>query len=108
MWQQMATFVALPLGLAVAVLAAPLLRQTLGALVGAAVVGAGVGILVLLGTGAAFASLVIGAMAFAFALLASSGRAARWVSRNGGSPALPSVAVRGRGVRFGGGASGTW
>lgn len=105
MWREWAIFAALPIGLGLAVVAAPLLKRALGALAGAAAVGAAAGGLVFVVTGAPFAALVVGAMAFAFALL-DNGHAGRWVSRIRGSP--PDEAGGGRGGSVGGGASGTW
>lgn len=104
MWREWAIFAALPIGLALAVLAAPLLKQALGALAGAAVVAAAAGALVAFVTGVPFAALVMGAMAFGFALL-GSGSAGRWVS---GVRAPPNDSGSGRGGRIRGGASGIW
>ncbi len=104
MWREWAIFAALPIGLGLTVIATPLLKQGLGALAGAGVVGVGAGALVAIATGVPFAALVVGAMGFAFGLL-SSGSAGRWVSRDRRLP--PDEAGRGRG-RVRGGASGSW
>lgn len=104
MWREWTMLAALPLGLAMAVVAAPALRRALGSLAGAAALGIAAGAVVWLVSSVPFAALVAGAMAFAFALL-GSGSVGRWVSR-ASSPA-PDGADRSR--RSGrGGASGSW
>lgn len=109
MWRELTTFAALPIGLALAALVAPWLRQMLGALIGAVAVGAGAGLLVWTMTRVSFVALVIGGMAFAFALLGSGAGRGRWASRGGGASSLPSgMPHRGSGGRPGGGASGSW
>jgi hypothetical protein len=103
MWREWAALAAVPIGLALAVFVAPVLRRTLGCLLGAAVVGIAAGALVFVVSGVPFAALVVGAMAFAFALI-GSGRAGRWVSRASGS--APQGIKDNAGER--GGASGSW
>lgn len=106
MWREWALFAALPIGLGLAAFAAPFLRRALGSLAGAAAVGLAAGALVVIVSGAWFAALVAGAMAFAFALL-DSGSAGRWVSRARSS--TPARDARGAGTGgLGGGASGSW
>jgi len=111
-------FAALPVVLIVAVFVAPLLRRLFGALFGSAAVGFGAGLVVWAVSSVLFASLLVGAMVFLFALLGIGGSPGRWVSRGGRSP-FPggfggSVGGRGGGFRGGGGrfggggASGGW
>jgi len=107
MWREWAIFAALPIGLGLAVLVAPFLRRSLGSLAGAAAVGLAAGALVLVATGVWFAALVVGAMAFAFALI-GGGSAGRWVSRARGSVLAPDGRDGAGGGGLGGGASGSW
>ena len=108
MWREWAIFAAVPVGLGLAALAAPFLRRALGSLAGAVAVSLAAGALVLIVTGVWFAALVVGAMAFAFALI-GSGSAGRWVSRARASALAPDGRDGGAGGRgLGGGASGSW
>jgi uncharacterized protein len=111
-------FSSLPIVIVLAVVAAPLFRRVLGSLFGAAAVGAGAGFIVWLVSSVLVASLLVGALVFAFALT-GRGRAGRWVSRRGRFGPLSGGfgggfgggrgGFRGGGGRFGGGgASGGW
>jgi uncharacterized protein len=112
-------FSSLPLIIVLAVVVAPLFRRLLGSLFGAAAVGAGAGFIVWLVSSVLVASLLVGALVFAFALT-SRGRAGPWVSRRGrfgplsggfggGFGRARGGGFRGGGGRFGGGgASGGW
>jgi uncharacterized protein len=117
-------FAALPVVLLVAVFVAPLLRRILGALFGSAAAGFGAGLIVFMLSNVLFASLIVGAMVFVFALVGIGGRTGRWASR-GGRAGFPGGfgggfgrggfggggggGFRGGGGRFGGGgASGGW
>jgi uncharacterized protein len=116
-------FAALPVVLLVAVFLAPLLRRMFGMLFGSAALGFGAGLIVWVVSSVLFASLVIGAVVFVFALLGIGGGPGRWVSRGGRMPFPGGFGgglgggfgrgggggFRGGGGRFGGGgASGGW
>lgn len=102
MWREWAIFAALPIGLGLAMLVAPVLKRTLGSLAGAAAVGVATGAFVWISTNVPLAALVAGAIAFPFALI-GTGSAGRWVSRAPSSTSARDGAGRGRG-----GASGSW
>jgi hypothetical protein len=107
MWREWTILAALPIGVGLAVLAAPFLRRALGALAGAVIVGLAAGAFVLIATSASFAALVVSAMAFTFALIGSGG-AGRWTSRARPSPLAPDERRGAGGRGLGGGASGHW
>jgi uncharacterized protein len=111
-------FTSLPLIVVLAVVVAPLFRRLFGSLFGAAAVGAGAGFIVWLVSSVLIASLLVGALVFAFALTAR-GRTGRWASGGGFGPLSGGFGggfgggrgggFRGGGGRFGGGgASGGW
>jgi uncharacterized protein len=111
-------FSSLPIVIVLAVVVAPLLRRLFGSLLGAAAVGAGAGFVVWLLSSVLVASLLVGALVFAFALT-SRGGPGRWASRGrfgpfaggfgGGFGGGRGGGFRGGGGRFGGGgASGGW
>jgi uncharacterized protein len=113
-------FAALPIVLVLAAFAAPLFRRLLGSLFGSAALGAGASVVVWLVSSALFASLVAGAIVFAFALTGVGSSGGRWASRGGGWGHMPGGfsgrgggsrggGFSGGGGRFGGGgASGGW
>ena len=113
-------FSALPIVLVLALVAAPVFRRLFGSLLGSAALGAGAGFVVWLLSSVLFASLVVGAMVFVFALTGIGGSGGRWASRSGGFGRMPGGfggrgggfgggGFRGGGGRFGGGgASGGW
>jgi uncharacterized protein len=110
-------FTALPVVFILAIFVAPLLRRVFGPLLGSAALGVGAGFIVWMLSSVLLASLVIGAMAFVFALLGVGGHSGRWASRGpmvfpggfGGSLGGRGGGFRGGGGRFGGGgASGGW
>ena len=111
-------FSSLPIVIVLAVVVAPLFRRLFGSLFAAAAVGAGAGFVVWLLSSVLVASLLVGALVFAFALT-GRGRPGRWASRGGFGPfsggfgggfgAGRGGGLRGGGGRFGGGgASGGW
>jgi uncharacterized protein len=97
-------FTSLPIVLILAFVCAPLLRRVFGSLLGSAATGAGAGFVVWLLSGALFASLLIGAFAFVFALTGIGGRTGRWASGRGGG--LRPGGFGGLGGGFGGGFGG--
>jgi len=115
-------FTALPVVFILAIFAAPLLRRLFGPLLGSAALGLSAGFIVWVLSSVLFASLVIGVIAFVFALLGGRRRSGRWAS--GGPMVFPGGfgggfggrgggfgggGFRGGGGRFGGGgASGGW
>ena len=116
-------FTALPVVFILAIVVAPLLRRLFGPLLGSAALGLGAGFIVWILSSVLFASLVIGAIAFVFALLGGRRRSGRWASRGPmvfpgsfgggfggrGGGGLGGGGFRGGGGRFGGGgASGGW
>jgi uncharacterized protein len=115
-------FTGLPIVLILAFVCAPLLRRLFGSLLGSAATGAGAGFVVWILSGVLFASLLIGAFAFVFALTGIGGRSGRWASGRGrwgpggfggglggGGFGGGGGGFRGGGGRFGGGgASGGW
>jgi len=98
-------FAALPVVFLVALFVAPLLRRVLGTLFGSAALGLGAGFVVWILSSVMFASLIIGAMVFVFALLGVGGRSGRWASR-GGRSTFPGGFGGGLGGGFGGGRGG--
>ncbi|HLF12280.1 MAG TPA: YgcG family protein [Gammaproteobacteria bacterium] len=107
---------ALPFVLMFAAFAAPLFRRWFGTLFGAAAVGGAAGLVAWLISSVLFASLIVGGVAFVFALAGIAGGPGRWSSgggawggARGGGFGGGGGGFRGGGGRFGGGgASGGW
>lgn len=108
-------FAALPFILFFAVVVAPILKRVFGNLPGAAVLGAGAGVVVWLVSSVLVASVFVGFIVFVVALAGVGGGPGRWSSGGpgrhwgGGGFGGRGGGFRGGGGRFGGGgASGGW